>query len=94
MLLDDRQPALINELVKPGRTRRAGACRCIQAAFDLRLAEQIIEIDPRLGRCQGYCRLDRAMAIGGRIEADRSMLSLPCYGIKSAIIVPILARHL
>src|SRR3546814_15606564 len=45
VLLDHREPALIDELIEPGRARRAGARLGAQPAFDLRLPEQIVEVD-------------------------------------------------
>src|SRR3546814_7688707 len=45
MVVDDAQPALVDKLIKTGRAGRGGPGVGIEAALNLRLIEQIVEVD-------------------------------------------------
>src|SRR3546814_6370661 len=48
MVVDDAQPALVDKLIKTGRAGRGGPGVGIEAALNLRLIEQIVEVDAGL----------------------------------------------
>src|SRR3546814_2377563 len=48
MVVDDAQPALVDKLIKTGCAGRGGPGVGIEAALNLRLIEQIVEVDAGL----------------------------------------------